>query len=196
MNIGSSSFQNKLGIIAATAISSLFITTAFAGPNQLDILGLVPGISELSHVKQVGFYQKNSYSDVGAIRLEIGGHKMTCPLKFLNGKLASLTCLTGKGKEIYEQYTAASNTEVHSTLTSGFMKKFGKPDSVIRNPVRTRVGVEHEQQLVTWKDKRGNTLQLLSIVDTVNMGMISLNSAEHLKQEAEKKAAEEARKKF
>lgn len=194
MNIGSSLFRKTLGSIAATAISSLVATTVLAGPNQLDILGLVPGVSELPQVKQAGV-DPNSNSNE-SVSLEIGGYKIPCALSFLNGKLASLACLTGKGTKKYEQYTEASNTEVHSTLTAGFTKKFGKPDSVTKEPVRTRMGVEYVQQFVTWKDKRGNKLQLVSMADTVNMGLITFESSEYLKEEAEKNAAEEARKKF
>jgi hypothetical protein len=194
MNIGSSPFRKTLGSIAATAISSLLSTTVLAGPNQLDILGLVPGVSEPPQVKQAGVDPNSNSKE--SVMLEIGGYKIPCALSFLNGKLASLTCLTGEGTEEYEQYTKASNTEVHSTLTAGFTKKFGKPDSVNREPVRTRMGVEYEQQFVTWKDKRGNKLQLISMADTVNMGLITFESSEYLKEEAEKNAAEEARKKF
>lgn len=194
MNIGSNFSRKALGAIVVAAIASIPATTALAGPNQLDILGLIPGESELSQVKQASV-DPNSNSDE-IVRLEIGGHKIPCSMSFRNGKLARLFCLTGKGTKEYAQYTWASNTEVHSTLTAGFTKKFGKPDSVTKEVVRTRMGVEYEQQFVSWKDKRGNKLQLVSITDTVNMGRITFESSEYLKEEAEKNAAEEARKKF
>lgn len=194
MNIGSDLFNKSAGNIAATAISFLFATAVVAGPNQLDILGLVPGVSELPQVKQASADSNSNSND--SVLLEIGGYRIPCALSLLNGKLASLTCFTGKGTEKYSKYTEASNTEVHSTLTAGFTKKFGKPDSVIREPVRTRMGVEYEQQFVTWKDKRGSKLQLVSMADSVNMGLITFESAEYLKQEAEKNAADEAKKKF
>lgn len=194
MNIGFSPLIKTLGSIAATVIPLLVATTTLAGPNQLDILGLVPGVSELPQVKQTSVDPNSNSND--SVTLEIGGYKIPCALSFLNSKLASLVCLTGKGTKKYEQYTEASNTEVHSTLTAGFTKKFGKPDSVTNKPVRTRMGVEYVQQFVTWKDKRGNELQLDSMAGTVNRGLISFESSEYLKEEAEKNAAEEARKKF
>jgi len=195
MNIGSNRVNKALSSIAAAAISSLVSTAVLAGPDQLDILGLVPGVSELTQVQQAGD-DPNSNSEK-IVRLEIGGYKIPCSLSFLNGKLATLWCFTGKGTEEYtQQYTEASNTEVHSTLTAGFTKKFGKPDTVDTEPVRTRMGVEYERQMVIWKDKRGNKLKLRSMVDTVNMGIITFESSEYLKQEAEKNAADEARKKF
>lgn len=194
MNIGFDLFNKNARNIAATAITFLFATTVVAGPDQLDILGLVPGVSELPQIKQAGADSDSKSND--SVLLEIGGHKIPCALSLLNGKLASLVCFTGKGTEKYLKYTEASNTEVHSTLTAGFTKKFGKPDSVIREPVRTRMGVVYEQQFVTWKDKQGNKLQLVSMADSVSMGLITIESAEYLKQEIEKESADEAKKKF
>jgi hypothetical protein len=194
MNIGFSHLQKSFGIIAATVISSLVTTSTLAGPNQLDILGLIPGVSSLEQVKQASLDPKSASSN--DVRLDIGGHKIPCSLELLNGKLASLVCFTGEGNGKYDIYTEASNTEVHSTLTNGFSKKFGKPDSVIIEPVRTRRGVEYEQQLVIWKDQQGNELQLHLMADTVKIGMITFESAEYLEQEARKNAAEEAQKKF
>lgn len=194
MNIGFNLSRKVSRTIAVASFASLAATTALAGPNQLDILGLIPGESELSQVKQASV-DPNSNSDEG-VQLEVGGHKIHCSMSFRNGKLDSLFCLTGKGTKKYAQYTEASNTEVHSALTAGFTKKFGKPDSVAREVVRTRMGVKYEQQFVTWKDKRGNKLQLTSMADTVDMGVITFESSEYLKEEAEKNAAQEARKKF
>ena len=131
MNTASNQFHKTLTSIAIAAISFLVSTTVLARPNQLDILGLVPGISELTQVQQAGIDLDN-HSDKG-IRLEIGGHKIPCALSFINDKLASLVCLTGNRTD---KYTEASNIEVHSTLIIGFTKKFGKPDSVTRSSVR------------------------------------------------------------
>lgn len=199
MNTGSNRVKKALASIAAAAISSLVSTTVLAGPDQLDILGLVPGVSELTQVQQVrqadAAPQPGFLRSRGVVYLEIGGHKMPCNPTFINGKLASLPCLTGTGKDD-NQHTKATNTEVHSTLTAGFTKKFGEPDSVNTKPVRTRNGVEYEQQLVTWLDNRGNKLVLLSILGLVTQGFITLESSEYLEQEAEKNAENAARKKF
>lgn len=197
MNTGSNRVKKALASIVAAVISSLVAATVFAGPNQLDILGLVPGVTKRTQVLE---------ADIDPLRfpsmiiLEIGGYQIPCLPSFLNGdldgKLARLECRTGQGTGKYEQYTVAANTKVHSTLTAGFTKKFGEPDSAKNVPVRTKMGVEYTQQFVTWKDKRGNKLQLVSMADTVNEGLITLESSEHLKQEAEKKAEAEARRKF
>lgn len=196
MNIGSNGVKKALICLTATAIASLISTTALAGPNQLDILGLIPGVSELAQVQQADFDQNRKSKD--GVMLEIGGYKIPCGLSFLNGKLASLVCPTGTGTtgSVEYKYTEASNIEVHSALTSGFTKKLGKPDSIIREAVRTGMGVEHENQLVTWIDKRGNKLQLISIDGNIKKGLITLMSSELLKQLEEKDAADNARKKF
>ncbi len=191
MNIGSGLFNKSARNIAATAISFVFATTAVATPNQLDVLGLVPGVSELPQVIQAGDY---SYSlGHSSVKLEIGGHRIPCSVDFRNDKLDRLTCFTGEDKH---RFTEASNTQVHSTLTEGFTKKFGKPNSVIRDPVRTGMGVTYEQIIVTWKDKQGNILKLELMFDNVNTGAIFLQSAAYLKQLAADAAAAEAKKKF
>jgi hypothetical protein len=180
-------------VLVAIATSSLVATTVLASPNQLDILGLVPGVSELSEVKQAG--SQPLFNPNTVVILEIGGYEISCSMSFLNDKLALLACPTGVGST-GTRYTKASNTEVHSTLKAGFTKKFGKPNSVFTVPVRTGLGVKYEQEVVTWKDMKGNELILSSITDTPNNGLIILRSSEYLKEEAEKKVANETRKKF
>jgi hypothetical protein len=182
--------ESLLAKVAAVIISSLLSTSALAEPDQLDILGLIPGVSELSQVRQVG---KNFLGNKTGY-FEIGGHNIPCVFKFINGKLATFTCFTGK--QTGTNFTDASNDVVHSDMKRGFTEKFGKPDSVKRNPVRTGMGVEYEQEMVIWKDKRGNEFQLISMLSTVSDGTFFLNSSEYLKQEAEKNAAAEAKKKF
>ena len=113
-------------------------TEANSGPNQMDILGLVPGVSDLQQVKAASVDPNTTSKE--SVRLEIGGHVMPCAVSVLDGKLSDLTCFTGKGTGKYETYTEASNTLVHAELTLGFTKKFGKPDSVSNEAVRTRAG--------------------------------------------------------
>jgi hypothetical protein len=85
---------------------------------------------------------------------------------------------------------------VYSDLLSGFSKKFGKPDSISKAPVRTRLGVEHVINIATWVDERGNKLQLFSMADVVTAGMITFESAEYLRRKAAESAAAESKKKF
>ena len=81
-------------------------------------------------------------------------------------------------------------------LVAGFTKKFGKPDSTKAKTVRTGMGVEYEQTVVVWTDTQGNRLELMSIFDTVNAGVIILESAEHIKRSAQERMEEEKKKKF
>lgn len=195
MNTGSNRVKNAYASIAAAAISALVSTTVLAAPKQLDILGLVPGVSEITQVQQADANQKSDFSTNDLVTLEVGGHKMPCAPFFLDGKLASLNCFTGKSA-LGQRWTKASNVTVHSDLTAGFTKKFGKPalnTAVLR---RTGIGVEYNQRLVSWEDKLGNRLVLMSIIDTVDQGIVYLESSEYLKQEAAKDAEMERQKKF
>lgn len=199
MNIGFSLFRKTIGIIAVAIIPSISAATALAGPNQLDILGLILGKSDLHQAKQLSEDQENQeylHDDNDTIvKLKIGGHIIPCSVSLRDGKLDALLCPTGSG-EGKIRLTEASNTDVHSTLMSGFTRKFGKPDSVIEDSVSTRLGAKYKQQFVTWKDKRGNKLKLILIYNSVDMGLITFQSSAYLKEMAEREAAEEAQKKF
>ena len=188
MNIYSGLFVKHWRTIAVTTISSLVTTNALASPNQLDILGLVMGESEMPQVKLASVDPKKSVGKI--VFFDIGGYRIPCAPSFLDKKLAKPFCVTE------EKFTKASNIEVHSTLVAGFTNKFGKPYSVARMPVRTRMGVEYENECVTWIDNQGNKLQLFSMSDKIDHGMISFSSKAILKKEAERSSAEDARRKF
>ncbi len=180
--------------VYAAAIFAFNSICCLAGPNQIDILGLGPGVSDPLQVQQASVHPKSRFESI--VFLEIGGHKIPCMVEFLNGKLAALGCLTGKGSKKNQTYTEASNSDIYRDLVVGFTKKFGKPDFVKSNPVRTRVGVEYEVSIATWIDKHGNKLLLYSMFDTVDMGLITLESSDFLRRETENRDANEARKKF
>lgn len=182
-------FMYKIIFVILFGLSSIL---AFASPNQLDILGLVPGVSELSQVQNAA---DPNFKSEKIVKLEIGGHKIPCAVSFLNGKLAHLSCTTGKGRGGIA-WTEASNTEVHADLAAGFTKKFGIPNAIDKMPMRTRMGVTYENNIIGWKDKRGNQLYLYPMADIVDQGLITLSSFEYLQQEAGSKAENEARKKF
>lgn len=192
MSIGFNSMGRAVGKSIATFVSLTAVVSVFAGPAQLDVLGLIPGESEWAQVKQLG----PEINPGKSVRLEIGGHKMPCVVSLTNGKLSHMMCLIGKGTGKYDTYTEASNTEVYSTLLTGFTKKFGKPDSVNKGTVRTRIGVEYEQEFAVWRDKRGNELSLASMVDSVSMGGLIFESANYLKEKKEKDAAKDSERKF
>lgn len=152
-----------------------------AGTSQIDMLGLIPGTSSPEQVAAVS-------STSG--RLQIGGHSLDCSTEFIDNKLSLVVCLTGK------DYSAATNDDVHRDLVIGFTKKFGKPDTDKDFPVRTRNGVTYQQNMVSWTDQGGNTLSLMSMFSRIDQGGLSMRSAIHIKNVAEKNAAEERAKKF
>jgi hypothetical protein len=163
--------KNNLSVVLI--ISLLLSTSVLAEPDQLDILGLIPDVSELPQTLQVG----KEVSGSKDIRIfEMGRHNIPCTVEFINDKLADITCFTGKRDES-KKFTEASNIVVHSDMKAWFTEKFGKPDSI----ERTRWGVEDELEIVSWKDKRGNKLQLFSMFYQVDVGMISLQSSKSLK---------------
>jgi len=191
MGLCSNGIQMASVNITTVAIIALVSTSALAGPKQLNILGLIPGESELAQVQQAGVGDKSE----NLVTLEIGGHKILCSTSFINGKLSNLLCLTGEADGT--QLTKASNIEVHETLKAGFTKKFGAPYSISNATVTTTMGMKKfNRQFVTWKDTRGNTLKLMSMTDDVRKGAILLMSSEELKRLDESHATVEARKKF
>jgi hypothetical protein len=169
-------------------------TEANSGPNQMDILGLVPGVSDLQQVKAASVNPNTTSKE--SFRMEIGGHVMPCAVSFLDEKLSDLSCFTGKGTGKYETYTEASNTLVHAELVLGFTKKFGKPDSVSNEAVRTRAGVEYTNNKVVWIDKQGNKLMLISLFGTVSEGVISFESLASIRKREAESAEQEKKKKF
>jgi hypothetical protein len=172
------------------AVASLLIGfPAIAGPGQLDILGLIPDVSEKADVERVAIRVDGS-----VVILQVGGHNIPCIPEYLNGKLAELACLTGKDGST--NYTDATNSKVHLELWVGFVKKFGKVDFIDKKTMRTAMGVEYENSIVKWKDKKGNVLMLNSIFDRPTSGLVVLQSNDYLKKESAQNEAREASKKF
>jgi len=174
-------------------LSTMLVATSsvtFAGPNQIDVLGLVPGVSDLVQVRKLGVKTTKDYGF-----FEIGGHKMPCVYRFLNGKLSSFNCYIGTGPR-GEKYTEATNAAVHADLVQGFLKKFGKADTVDIEPVKTRAGVAHESSLFLWLDKHGNKLALLSMTDTMSRGALVMESLENRQQQALEESKKEASRKY
>jgi hypothetical protein len=181
-------------------IASLMLSAyASAGPDQLDVIGLIPGVSTPAQVRAAAKYVGENYvgkndKDMG-VKLEIGGHLVPCAAEFINGKLSLLGCLTGKNLEAYP--TKASTEEIHVEWREGFTKKFGKPDDVERIPLGTRMGAEVVLEMVTWNDSQGNKLYIASSFNKIDEGLLALTSSEFMKRKAEEeKAKAEAKKKF
>jgi hypothetical protein len=92
--------------------------------------------------------------------------------------------------------TEASNTEIFTDLLQGFSTKFGKPDAYTTEPVRTRIGVEYERRMAAWTDMHGNHLVIVSLFNSIDRGLLRLQSAEQREKQAAESAAKEAKKRF
>jgi hypothetical protein len=143
----------------------LFSTNIHAETDQLDVIGLVPGVSTQSDVEE---------AKVGGDYI-IGGFRLICVPEFSEGVLTELTCFTGK-KNLSQDTTRpgngfASNALVHQTLVDGFTKKFGSPTDIGNNALTNRFGVKYNQETVSWIDKNGNMLILNSILEVQSIGI-------------------------
>jgi len=166
--------------------------SVMAGPQQIDVLGLVPGVSGPEAVRSAnqdptGLLGKGSGD---AVFLEVGGHRLFCFPSYIEDKLSRLRCLTGNN------WSKASSTQVFADLLAGFGKKFGKPDSATTEAVRTRAGVSYEKAIAQWIDMQGNTLSLWSLTQRIDEGLLLVVSAEQNRKDMDEFAAREAKKKF
>ncbi len=171
------------------ASSIIFATSAYAGPDQIEIIGLTPGVSTQTQVE-------NAKSQYGYV---IGGYELICIPEYIQGILSQLLCVTGEKSQSRDRttssYRVASNTEVHVALLKGFTEKFGSPSKVDSSPISNRLGTKFNSNTVEWVDKKGNELTLMSIASKVDEGMILLRSAQQIrKDEAEKRISDQQRK--
>ena len=174
------------------AITLALVTgSAHAIPNQLEVAGIVPGVTTQKEFE-------NGKAEYGYI---IGGFKLICSPKYdVESVLDELFCFTGN--EYYsrditkESRPVVTNLEVHATLVKGFTKKFGKPVEVIDMPVQTGFGVKYNTNSVKWKDKIGNELTLIDMATKVGVGLLILTSAKKLKLEKEKEEEGEKLREF
>lgn len=159
--------------------------SAYAGTNQIDILGLVPDSSTQEQVEKA----KAEYGYV------IGGYELICIPEYIDGKLSQLLCVTGEESasrdRTTDSYRLASNSEIHETLAKGFTKKFGAPSKIDNDTVTNGFGTQFNRNVVVWVDKKGNKLTLMSMASKVNEGMLLLESAKQIKKDkAESRQAE------
>ena len=108
--------MKHIGVVIATLLL-LFSTTAMAEPKQLNILGLVPGVSTIEDVKNAGgpvpeiemVYKTGEW-----VLLEIGGHKMKCIAQYLSGVLVGFNCAP----------EARDKETVFRDLSKGYIEEF------------------------------------------------------------------------
>jgi len=173
--------------VAVLVGSILFAVNAFAA-NQLDIIGLVPGVSTKTQVEQA----KSEYGYV------IGGYELICIPEFIDGLLSQFLCVTGEDSHSRDKtansYRIASNNEVHVALVKGFTKKFGSPSKFENSSVSNRMGAEFQRNIAVWIDKKGNKLTLINMANKIDEGMVLLESAQQLrKDQAESRNADAQR---
>ena len=171
------------------ASSMVFAISAWAGPNQIEVIGLVPGESTQDQVE-------SARSGFGYV---IGGYELLCIPEYIDGFFSQLLCLTGEKALSRDKTTDsnrfASNTEVHVTLLKGFTKKFGAPSKIENSSVRNRLGTEFSRSLAVWVDKKGNKLTIMSMASKIDEGMLILESAQQVrKNEAQSGKAEQQRR--
>jgi hypothetical protein len=144
----------------------------------LSVIGLFPGISTQQQVE----FAKADYGYI------IGGYELFCIPQYEEGKLYTLTCVTGKENLSRDRVSGSnalvSNIEVYNTLIKGFTKKFGNPKTA-ENQLRNSFGVKYISELAAWNDKKGNELSLISIGTNIDSGALILSSAKKIKADKE-----------
>ena len=166
-------------------------TLACAQPKQLDILGVKPGLSTKEDVQNV-FGKTNFY--------EIGGIRLVCMSEYDQNVLGMMACMTGKevfSKDVTSSNgTILSNVEVHKLLSKGFQKKFGEPTIVKDSEVQNGLGMNFQDQVVMWEDKKGNRLRLILRFEQLDQGLLVMESAQRLEQEAAQEKLEQKSRQF
>ena len=167
-----------------------FSASAYAGPNQLEVIGLKPDISTQAEVERA----KDEFGYV------IGGYKLRCNPEYIDDRLSQFLCVTGEGAGSQDIATGSnektSNTEIHASLVKGFTKKFGAPTEAGNLPLSNGFGAGFSSNIVMWKDKKGNKLTLISVATKIGEGGLVLESAQLLRKKQQEKSAAEQQRKF
>lgn len=178
-------------IIAAIAFFSVPVIAQNV-TDQIDIIGLIPGVSSASQFKAASIPTPeilNYGGDSFMIEaFEIGGFRLACEGEFEGDKMQKFSCPTGYGDE--------SNIDIHNVLKRGFQKKFGSPFSDTNSSVRNGLGTEYNVNDVMWADKLGNVLLLKSMDDKIDQGSLTLFSSSLVKKIQESNAQKDRARKF
>jgi hypothetical protein len=168
----------------------VFAISAWAAPDQIEIIGIVAGETTQLEAKKI---ESNSDGFV------IGGYKLLCIHDYIDGVLSDFICVTGKANFSQDQtadsFRLASNIEVHAALFEGFTKKFGPPQSNVNSTLTNALGIKINQNIAHWIDKKGNSLTIMSVNKKSDEGFLHLRSATVVaRSEAARRKAEEQRK--
>ena len=155
--------------------------------NQIDIIGLIPGVSSAAQFKAASI--PSVIDGVGNMaEFKIGGFELICSSEFENDRMQRFHCGTGG--------LGYSNIDIHNVLKRGFQEKFGSPFSDTNSSVRNGLGTEYNVNDVMWADKLGNILLLKSIDDKVDRGSLILVSSSLVKKIQESNAQQDRARKF
>ena len=144
---------------------------AFAVPNQIDVIGLIPDVSTSADVEKAKSWQYGTFL--------IGGSELICVPNYINDKLSDLYCALSSMRRIQP----LSNHQLYEILKTGFTSKFGAPTSTNSIPVTNLMGATLQQKTVRWKDKKGNELTITNIASKLDSGTLSLKSVAQLAKE-------------
>lgn len=160
------------------AASALFSSTIYAEPYQLDVAGIIPGVSTK---EQVESKKKDSV-------YAIGGYGLICSRDYNGDMLSMFHCQFGEEmlttdlvkKERTGVWNTVSNTEVFEELLKGFTKKFKSEPDVSMEELTNGYGVAITRYVAVWTDSKGNMLQLYSFDEDPKKGHLLLRSKEYI----------------
>lgn len=137
---------------------------------EIDLIGIIPGKSKKQDIDQIGVSHKELLCL--PLCLEIGGYTLTCEPEYDEVEvLTRLTCWFGT------KISNGQRSEVFQVLREGFTRKLGVPTLNQSDTVKTPLGVSFGRDILRWRDKQGNTLEILSINHRVDQGALALTSS-------------------
>lgn len=157
----------KVILVSAAILTSV---PAFAAPNQIDVIGLIPDVSTSVEVEEA---KKGEYET-----FVIGGLQLLCSPEYIDEKLSQFFCLLTEST-----WQPLSNQMAFDVLKEGFTKKLGTPTKTLSVPVSNLMGAKFQQKLVIWRDKKGNQLTITNMVSDVKNGSLYLESATKIKED-------------
>ena len=177
------------------ALFVAFGGTAFAAVDQINFVGLIPGVTT-----QEEFDSTLKKYPGGRKALEVGSFEIICIPTFVDDRLDKLMCLVGTERGSLIRPTTsvnlAKNSEIFRELAEGYTKKFGRPEKNIEIPVRTNSGVTYTREIMAWRDKAGNEMSLTSMTTNINEGSIVIKSSSLLSKEKNDEEEKNKSKKF
>lgn len=167
---------------------------AYADPYQLDVAGIVPGVSTPSQV--AGKKHDGTF--------DVGGYSLICADDYIDGFLSDFTCFFGEEYSTRDlvtekktgQVEIVSNLVVYEKLLYGLTKKFEAKPEIFRENIENYLGREMVRYTAVWTDKKGNKIYLKSMERTENESTLILRSVAYLEREQKASNAEEQARQF